>query len=72
MYILRSHSKTKEMIEIEDRLKNHSLAYKVELDDNLEILSLKDNDLSILGFTAIVKHLDELSGELNQWYYCDC
>ena len=70
MYILGASSKTKEMTEIEDQLKTHSLAYKVEIDNRFDTLTLSDNDLSIQGFAAIVKHLDELSGELNQWYYC--
>ena len=72
MYTLKSPSNNSEMKEITEQFKNHSLAFKVEIDPKEDTISLHDNDWSIQGFSAIVKHIEELSGELNKWYYCDC
>ena len=58
--------------EIIDRLKSLSLAFTAEKAPNNSALKLVDSGVTIDGKDAILKHLDELAGELHQWYYCNC
>lgn len=65
-----SYSSTVE--QLEESLKSLSLAFRLEVDDSIEEPILKDGDLSVTGEKAIQAHLEKLSGELKQWWYCDC
>lgn len=58
--------------EIEDKLKELSLAFKKKQIDTLKSLVLVDGRTKITGKKAILEHLRLLEGELNSWYYCDC
>ena len=60
------------MPELEERLKELSLAYHSESQPELKELQLLDGKKQLQGFAAIQAHLDELSKELHQWYYCNC
>lgn len=70
--ILEFQKKDKDSKEIEERLKELSLAYKtIDNQDSTEII-LIDSSEKVIGKEAILEHLEKLSGELNQWYYCNC
>ena len=58
--------------EVEDRLKSLSLAFESRTAAQSVNLQLIDGSKQIQGLTAIQAHLDELSQELHQWYYCNC
>lgn len=58
--------------EIEDKLKELSLAFKKKQTDTIKSLTLIDGKTKIKGKKAIFKHLRLIEGELNAWYYCDC
>ncbi len=56
---------------IKDKLASMSLAYKDQVNDEHPI-ALRDNDDLYIGMESIQQYLQQLEGELNQWYYCDC
>ncbi|MBX2876894.1 MAG: hypothetical protein KTR30_32550 [Saprospiraceae bacterium] len=58
--------------EIEEKLKELSLAFRTESVAQLVNLQLIDGTKQVKGLAAIQAHLDELSKELHQWYYCNC
>ena len=58
--------------EIEDKLKELSLAFKKEQVSAKKSPTLVDGKKEIVGKKAILEHLRLLEGELNAWYYCDC
>jgi len=60
------------VIEIEDKLKELSLAFKKTQTSKQKSLVLIDGKNKIVGKKAILEHLRLLEGELNSWYYCDC
>ncbi len=60
------------VIEIEDKLKELSLAFKKIQTNKQKALILVDGKDEIVGKKAILEHLRLLEGELNSWYYCDC
>ena len=58
--------------EIEDKLKELSLAFKKQQKKSSKSLVLIDGKTKIKGKKAILEHLLQIEGELNSWYYCDC
>jgi len=58
--------------EIEDKLKELSLAFTKKQITKLKTPRLVDGREKISGHKAILDHLGTLAGELNSWYYCDC
>lgn len=72
MFILYYQNENAEVKEVVNLFETHSLAYKKELNDDYAQITLKDGEVSILGSAAIITHLETLSQELNQWYFCDC
>ena len=58
--------------EIEEKLKELSLAFKKEQISAKKSPVLVDGRKEIVGKNAILEHLRLLEGELNAWYYCDC
>lgn len=70
--ILKTSIKNSDLIEIEERLKELSLSFQVVENQLIKDVVLEDSGREIIGKKAILKHLEELSGELNKWYYCDC
>ncbi len=69
--ILRFDQYTQEVKEIEERLRQLSLAFTKEqaIDFTLQLKEGKD---LIKGKVAIMNYLDQLQSELHTWYYCDC
>ena len=72
MYILQ-YSKTDQQVnELEECLREMSLAFKTKQDPALEEPTLSNGDLHIHGFKEIKAYLDKLNGELHLWYFCNC
>lgn len=61
-----------EVEQVEQQLKTLSLAYQKEENPNLSHPTLSDGIKQVEGLEAIQQYLEELSGELGQWYYCSC
>ena len=72
MITLKFATLSPEVIDLEESLKDLSLAFKMEEDKALYQPILEDGELTLKGEKAIKAHLDKLSGELKQWWYCDC
>lgn len=72
MITIHYQQKDQDLERIEERLKSLSLAYKVEQDPAVKEPTLKDGLETAKGETAIQTYLDQLKGELGQWYYCAC
>ena len=73
MYILKYDEKDAAFKEVEERMLSLSLGFQTTQQKGLDSVSLFDNEELIAnGKTAILAHLDEVSGELHQWYYCSC
>jgi hypothetical protein len=72
MITLKFAQPTNESQQIEERLKELSLAYKTETSISSKQVELTDGTTNVQGHEAIQNYLDQLSGELNQWYYCAC
>lgn len=72
MITLQYAEHTQQVAEVEERLTELSLAFQSKTQTQLPQLQLIDGKKQIDGFPAIQAHLDELSKELHQWYYCNC
>ena len=72
MITLQYAERNAQVEEVEDRLKSLSLAFESKTATQAVNLRLIDGSKQIQGLTAIQAHLDELSQELHQWYYCNC
>jgi hypothetical protein len=69
---LHYSNKTKDIIEIEERLKKLTLAYQVTHSE-LEIEpALVDGSKSYTGIEKMHAYIDQLDSEKEQWYYCHC
>jgi len=69
---LEYHDSNAIVTEIEDKLKELSLAFKKAQTSKKNAITLVDGKKKIVGKKAIFEHLRLLEGELNSWYYCDC
>ncbi|GLR20120.1 hypothetical protein [Portibacter lacus] len=58
-------------VEIRERMKSMSLAFTAEMIPE-HLLKLEDGKEVFQGENAIAKHLDQIAGELHNWYYCNC
>ena len=63
-------SKSEESAEIEELLKQHSLAYESVHDGTELVLVVGEQNYE--GKAAIISYIDSLAAELHKWYYCDC
>lgn len=72
MITLQYAERNAQVEEVEDRLKSLSLAFESKTAAQSVKLQLIDGSKQIQGLAAIQAHLDELSQELHQWYYCNC
>ena len=72
MITLKFAQLTNESQQIEERLKELSLAYQTVSNLSSKQVELADGITTVQGYEAIQNYLDQLSGELNQWYYCSC
>lgn len=72
MITIHYQQKDESLACIEEKLKSLSLAYKKQEDPEVKAPTLKDGTETINGETAIQTYLEQLQGELGQWYYCAC
>jgi len=72
MITLKYTTRNQQVEEVEERLRELSLAFASETTSGLQQLQLVDGLHQVDGFPAIQNHLEELSKELHKWYYCDC
>ena len=73
MYILKYAQKDQAFREASEKLQSLSLGHKTTYQVRLKEVSLfDDRELVASGLPAILEHLDQVSGELGQWYYCSC
>jgi len=64
--------RTQEIIDIEDRLKVLTLAYKAIIDHEVNEPSFIDGSKEYRGIVKMNNYLDQLEREKEQWYYCNC
>ncbi len=70
--ILQYSTQSPQLLEVEEKLKDLSLAYKKE---ELAVATqpiLLEGGNRIEGKEAILEYLKEIEGELHQWYYGSC
>ena len=72
MYVLKYPARNKALEELEDRLRQLSLASRTEEDKELEMPVLVEGKKMISGFDNILAHLNGIAGELYLWRYCTC
>lgn len=72
MITLQYAERNAQVVEIEERLKGLSLAFESKSVSEAVDLQLMDGTKHVQGLAEIQAHLDELSQELHQWYYCNC
>ena len=72
MFIIKYENKDTQLMELEDRFRQLSLAFKMQQVDQVEETTLFDGAIQVVGYEAIHAHLDTLDGELRHWYYCGC
>ncbi len=65
-------NETNEIVEIEQRLKKLSLAYKIVLSKADIEPALIDGNKEYSGIDKMNIYLDQLDSEKEQWYYCNC
>ncbi len=72
MLILKYAVKTQETEELEERLRQLTLAHQVELAPEVKEPVLVEGRITFTGRQKINEHLDELARELYFWQYCNC
>lgn len=63
---------TKDIQDLKNRITDLSLALKVKVDKNVIAPTLLDGQQAFIGLVAIHKFIDQLEGEQQNWYYCNC
>ncbi|MEM9549475.1 MAG: hypothetical protein AAGA77_26125 [Bacteroidota bacterium] len=72
MMTLTYFNRTAEIAEIENRLKQLTLAYNLEERDGQEEPMFVDGKSKYVGIDEMNAYLDQLEREKEQWYYCGC
>lgn len=72
MIVLKIPAKEAKFLPIVDRLKSLSLAFRQEENAEVKEITLEDGKSVVEGVQKIEQYLDQLQGELHQWYYCSC
>ena len=72
MIVLKIPSEATKSLPIIDRLKSLSLAFRKEENAAVKEITLEDGQSIVEGTEKIEQYLDQLQGELHQWYYCSC
>ena len=70
--VLHFSKYTKELEDLESRIKTLSLAYSKNQNEGLEIPMLKDGSKEYKGIDTMNDYIDLLDLEKEQWYYCNC
>lgn len=71
MMILSINPTSAQAIEIKERIKSLSLAHQVA-ETNGASPSLTSGSVTYEGFADIMRYIDQLASEADQWYYCGC
>ena len=58
--------------DIEEQLQSVALAYKAVQQADLTQPKLEDGLQTVEGEAAIQKYVEQLLGEMGQWWYCSC
>jgi len=64
--------KQSSILEVEERLKTNSLAYKLSIDPKVKKPKLIEGSNTVIGLKAINEYIDNFESEKQQWHYCDC
>ncbi len=57
---------------IEQQIQDLSLAFQYQVNKKVKQVQLQDGNTLVEGSQKIELYLEEISKELNQWYYCSC
>lgn len=55
-----------------EKVKELSLAHRTAVNPDINVIQLEDGISKVQGEADIQQYLEELAGELDQWYYCSC
>ena len=69
---LKYSNRTTKIAEIENRLRELTLAYHVEVSTEKTEPMLSEGRTEYLGIDKMNTFLDQLDREKEQWYYCGC
>jgi len=72
MIVIKYKKRTEGINLIEARLKEMVLGHKLKESQTSKEVVLIEGQEKIEGFTAIHKYLDNLQGDLQKWWYCNC
>ena len=72
MITLRFATRSEEIDQVEERLKEMVLGYEIKKSKKYQTVELVEGDERIIGIVAIQKYLDDIQGELKNWWYCEC
>ena len=72
MIKVRFSQRDNQLADILERLRHLSLAFREEEDRSVEEPELQDSDRKISGNAEIHDYLDEIEGQLGEWWYCSC
>lgn len=72
MIIISYPAEDKALDQITEKLQELSLAFQTEASSGLADIQLEDGLRTVVGKVDILEYLDQLQGELKQWYYCSC
>ena len=72
MITIKYSNYDQEVKDIEERLKDMSLAFKLKKEDELGTPVFEDVIIRVEGQEKIKAELDKLQEELKQWWYCSC
>ena len=70
--VLQFSEKTPQVIDLENRLVELALQYRLEQLESIDQPVLKEGQNAYVGFSDISSFLDQMEGERKQWYYCNC
>ena len=72
MIVLQYSTLTDEVKDVKSQLESLVVSHKVEESENLDEPILISGDDRFSGKKEISAFLEELGGELQQWYHCAC
>lgn len=72
MVTLFYQTEDQSILDVKERLKDLSLAYKAESSIDMDIPYATEGDQRFEGIKAINEFIDLLASESHNWWYCDC